>query len=188
MKYLSFLKLIIGILILNPTSKGQEMVRLNTARDGRVFKVFQFPKSKMPHIDGKSNDWRMVPSSFVYGTDELNDTEDGLGQDIDPEDLDVRVTIGWVKGLDRIYFLYEAKDDFWDFGRFNPDGYLNDIFELVVDGDLSGGPFIFNPIYDKKDLPWNGKNDAYLENHFQFSGVHAQNYHIYTPPVNNAWA
>ncbi len=28
---------------------------------------------------------------------------------------------------------------------------------------------------------------AHIYNHLRFSGVHAQNYHIYTPPVNNAW-
>jgi hypothetical protein len=44
-----------------------------------------------------------------------------------------------------------------------------------VDADLSGGPFIFNPHIPDR-----------IDNHFRFSGVHAQNYHIYTPPVNNA--
>jgi len=141
----------------------------------------------MPRIDGQIKDWDIVPEEYTYGTNELNDTEDGMGTDIDPKDLDVKVTIGWTKGMNRIYFLYEAHDDFWDFGRFSPKGYLNDIFELVVDGDLSGGPFIFNPVYNKENVKWDSKTPEYLENHFEFSGVHAQNYHIYTPPVNNAW-
>ena len=38
----------------------------------------------------------------------LNDTEDGMSLNLDPEDLDVQVTISWVKGLNRIYFLYKA--------------------------------------------------------------------------------
>ncbi|AEM71709.1 PKD domain-containing protein [Allomuricauda ruestringensis DSM 13258] len=141
----------------------------------------------MPRIDGDMSDWEIVPEDYIYGTDLLNDTEDGMGTDIPPEDLDVKVTIGWVKGMSRIYFKYEAYDDFWDFERFNPKGYLNDIFELVVDGDLSGGPFIKNPMYDQDELKWDPQTDAYIENHLNFSGVHAQNYHIYTPPVNNAW-
>ncbi len=141
----------------------------------------------MPRIDGQTDDWQGVPTDYTYGTDQLNDTEDGMGTDIDAKDLDVQVTLGWVKGLNRIYFLYRAYDDYWDFGRFNPKGYLNDIFEIVVDGDLSGGPFIFNPLYDKDALKWDSKTEAYLENHFTFSGVHAQNYHIYTPPINDAW-
>ncbi len=166
---------------------AQEIPRYETAREGRVFQVFQFPHDQMPRIDGQAEDWDIVPESYEYGTDLLNDTEDGHGTKIDPKDLDVKVTVGWVKGLNRLYFLYEAYDDYWDFGRFNPDGYLNDIFEVVVDGDLSGGPFIYNPMYPKEDLKWDSNSPAYLENHFTFSGVHAQNYHIYTPPVNNAW-
>ena len=53
---------------------------------------------------------------------------------------------------------------------FNPEGYLNDIFEIAVDGNLSGGPFIFNPIYSKEELKWNSNTPAYLENHVTFSG------------------
>lgn len=170
-----------------PGLRAQPAIRYQTAREGRVFQVFQFPRDHMPRIDGQSRDWAHVPPTYTYGTDELRDTEDGLGADIPPEDLDVKVTIGWVKGLNRLYFLYEARDDYWDFGRFNPKGYLNDIFELVVDGDLSGGPFIFNPRYAREDLKWDSDEPAYLENHLTFSGLHAQNYHIYTPPVNGAW-
>ena len=166
---------------------AQELPKYQMARGGQIFKIFQFPSDQMPRIDGELSDWAIVPETYRYGTDQLNDTEDGHGVNIDPKDLEVQVTIAWVNGLNRLYFLYEAYDDYWDFGRFNPKGYRNDIFELVVDGDRSGGPFIFNPIYRKEDLKWDSKTPAYLENHFSFSGVHAQNYHIYTPPVNNAW-
>ena len=146
------------------------------SRPESEFKIFQFPRNCIPCIDGRTDDWNIVPDDYCYGTDQLNDTEDGHGLNIDPHDLDIRVRVGWVKGLNRLYFLYEAYDDFWDFGRFNPNGYLNDIFEIAVDADLSGGPFIYNT--QIKDP---------IENHFAFSGVHAQNYHIFTPPVNNAW-
>ena len=168
--------------------ESQSLPTYNTARKGEIFQIFQFPSNQMPRIDGDKRDWELVPENYTYGTDLLNDTEDGMGTDIDPKDLDVKVTIGWVKDLNRIYFLYEAYDDFWDFERFNPEGYMNDIFELVVDGDLSGGPFIQNPVYDREQMKWEPQTSTYIENHFNFSGVHAQNYHIYTPPVNNAWA
>jgi hypothetical protein len=178
---------LLNLVGLSFNANAQEYPLPQIARAGELFRVFQFPRDQMPRIDGQTGDWQMVPESYTYGTDLLKDTEDGQGTNIDPQDLDVRVTVGWVKGLNRLYILYEAYDDYWDFGRFNPKGYLNDIFEVVVDGDLSGGPFIFNPIYPPEELRWDGKNPAYLENHFTFSGVHAQNYHIYTPPVNNAW-
>ena len=181
--------LIILLLLVGNTmdTNGQPTPTYTTARNGKMFQIFQFPRNQMPRIDGDKSDWEMVPKNYTYGTDLLNDTEDGIGTNIDPKDLNVKVKIGWVKGLNRIYFLYEAYDNFWDFERFNPEGYLNDIFELVVDGDLSGGPFIQNPSYDPAKIKWQPQSPSYIENHFNFSGVHAQNYHIFTPPVNNAW-
>ena len=146
------------------------------SRPDMEFKIFQFPRDMMPRIDGDTSDWDIVPESYTYGSALINDTEDGNGSDFSRDDLDVKITVGWVEGLNRLYFLYEASDDFWDFERFNPKGYRNDIFEIAVDGDLSGGPFIHNPQIEDK-----------IENHFAFSGVHAQNYHIFTPPQNNAW-
>lgn len=145
-------------------------------RPGVEFKVFQFPANQIPRIDGKADDWSIVPESYVVGSKELKETVNGLKSPPDPKDLDVRVKVGWVKGMNRLYFLYEASDNYWDFNR--PDLH-NDIFELVVDGDLSGGPFI------KQMHPYAGldKNEA----HYRFHGVHAQNYHIFTPAKGKDW-
>ncbi len=129
------------------------------------FKIFQFPGTMIPRIDGKTDDWEIVPEEYCIGTDQLSDTVCGHGTNHDPNDLDVKVRVGWVKGLNRLYFLYEAYDDCW-----NMYYRRGDIFEVVVDGDLSGGQFINNPQLDKWD------------SHFMFKGVHAQNYHIFTPP------
>ena len=121
----------------------------------------------IPRIDGSIDDWEMVPEEYVYGTDQLKDTVMGKGTNHDPEDLDVRVRVGWVEGLNRLYFLYEA------YGRFSGNMYYarGDLFEIAVDADRSGGPNIVN---SQIEDPW--------ESHFMFKGVHAQNYHIFTPP------
>ncbi len=134
-------------------------------RPDKEFKIFQFPADMIPRIDGDTGDWSMVPQSYVIGTDELSDTVIGKGTNHDPQDLDVAVRVGWVKGLNRLYFLYEAYDDYW-----NMYYRRGDIFEVVVDGDLSGGPYINNEQLEGWD------------SHFRFKGVHAQNYHIFTPP------
>ena len=99
------------------------------------FKIFQFPRNMIPRIDGDMSDWDIVGEDYVYGTELLHNTS---RQEVkyDPNDLDIRVRIGWVKDLNRLYFLYEAWDDIWDF-----EGNESDIFEVVVDADLSGGPF-----------------------------------------------
>jgi PKD domain len=146
-------------------------------RPQTIFKVFQFPPDKIPRIDGKTDDWDIVPEEYVIGTDQLSDTVMGHGAKIDRKDLDVRVRVGWVKGMNRLYFLYEAYDNYWDFAR---NDLHNDIFELVVDGDLSGGPLIEEMHPNKLLDHW----DA----HFRFHGVHAQNYHIFTPAKDKDWA
>lgn len=145
-------------------------------RTNEVFKIFQFPADKIPCIDGNTNDWSIVPESYVIGTDQLVD-DNGKHSVTDASTPKIRVKIGWVKGLNRLYFLYEAGDDYWDF--LLP-GLQNDTFELVVDGDLSGGPLIekFHPA--KAQL---GQWEAF----FQIQSVHAQNYHIFTPSREKDW-
>ena len=135
-----------------PVSLAASDAQYQVSRPEIEFEIFQFPRDAMPRIDGKSDDWQIVPDRYVYDSSFVNDTEGGHGTDFDRNDLDVKVTVGWVKGLNRLYFLYEAHDDYWDFGRFNPHGYQNDIFEIVVDGDMSGGSLIFNPLLDTRSL------------------------------------
>ena len=145
-------------------------------RTNETFKVFQFPADQIPRIDGDTNDWNIVPESYVIGTDQL--VEDfGKHKVTDTSTPKIRVKVGWVKGLNRLYFLYEADDDYWDFSQ--PDLH-NDTFELVVDGDVSGGPLIekFSPVRDKLGQ-W--------QTYFQMQSVHAQNYHIFTPAHDKDW-
>ena len=153
------------------------MPALALERPETTFKIFQFPANMIPRVDGDPGDWNMVPSGYAIGTDQLKDTVHD--SPIDKTDLDVTVRVGWVKGLNRLYFLYEAYDDYWDFSHRD---LHNDIFEVVVDADLSGGPLIPQLREDKET---NGLAD--LDGHFKFHGVHAQNYHILTPADGKPW-
>ncbi len=148
---------------------------LSLERPGVTFPIFQFPANRIPRIDAKVDDWAIVPARYAIGMDQLEDTVNHTP--LDRQDLDVTVKVGWVKGLNRLYFLYEAYDNYWDFRH--PDLH-NDIFEVVVDGDLSGGPFI------KQMHPVKGYDPD--QAHFTFHGVHAQNYHIFTPADHKDWA
>jgi len=146
------------------------------------FKIFQFPGNMIPCIDGNTVDWDIVPDEYGIGIDQLVDTV--FDVKTDPEDKDITVKVGWVNGLSRLYFLVETYDDYWDFNETNLENetypYLhNDIFELVVDGDLSGGPLIPQLRTDNEPL---GRWNQYL-----FHGVHAQNYHIFTPAEGKPW-
>ena len=157
--------LAIGMMLLLSCSALFALERTNT-----VFKVFQFPADKIPRIDGDTNDWNLVPESYVIGGDQLTD-DSGKHKSSDACAPKVRVKVGWVKGLNRLYFLYEADDDYWDFAL---PGLHNDTFELVVNADLSGGPLI------EKFHPARAVLGQW-ETYFQLQGVHAQNYHIFTP-------
>ena len=182
-RYLRFLTLLLLTIL---PARGLE-------RQDITFKIFQFPADQIPRIDGKDDDWAMVPESYSIGMDQLENTEapEGHRRDFDPKNLDVKVKVGWVKGLNRLYFLYEAYDNYWDFSR--PDLH-NDIFEVVVDGDLSGGPLIdishrdlwtTQAVGDMAKIdPRITSSDAY----FSYQGDQAQNYHIFTPAAGKDWA
>jgi hypothetical protein len=155
-----------------------------------TYPVFQFPADQIPRIDGDASDWAIVPESYVIGTDQLrDDTKKHAAPD--PKTLDVRVRVGWVKGLNRLYFLYEAYDDYWDFAR--PDLH-NDTFEVVVDGDASGGPLIdkgheefWTPERVGESAATPDDRISVDQAHWSIHGVQAQNYHIFTPAVNKDW-
>ena len=154
-----------------------------------TYKVFQFPLDKIPRIDGNTDDWAMVPESYVIGNDQLTDTLKKHPQ-TDPKNLDVRVKVGWVKGLNRLYLLYEAYDNYWDFSLPN---LHNDTFEIVVDGDASGGPLIdkgHRELWTPEQVGAAAEPDDRIsveEAHWAIHGVQAQNYHIFTPSVNKDW-
>jgi hypothetical protein len=130
-------------------------------------KVFQFPPDQIPRIDGDPSDWDIVPDDYIYGTDLLLDVENDRNAPMDPKDLDVKVRVGWVEGMNRLYFLYEAYDNYWD---FEGAGLHNDMFEITVDADLSGGEFVYED-YPRRIL---------------LRTCHAQNHHILTPAVGKS--
>ncbi|HEY0944245.1 MAG TPA: PKD domain-containing protein [Opitutaceae bacterium] len=183
MKPLSVSLACFGALALTMPSRALE-------RPEVTYQVFQFPADKIPRIDGDASDWEMVPASYVVGTDQLKDDSRRHAAP-DPKTLDVRVRVGWVKGLNRLYFLYEAYDNYWDFSL--PDLH-NDTFEIVVDGDASGGPLIDKGHKEFWKPERLGESAAAADErisaddaHWAIHGVHAQNYHIFTPAVGKDW-
>ena len=136
------------------------------------FKVFQVPRTRIPRIDGDFSDWDIVPDSYTVPMEEMWD-DSGRHAGIDKSTLDIKVKVGWVEGLNRLYFYYEAYDDFWDFDQL---ALRNDTFEVVVDGDLSGGPHTDEFRLNSETLT---RDEAF----YLMQNCHAQNYHIMTPPT-----
>jgi hypothetical protein len=140
----------------------------------KPFKIFQFPPSMIPRIDGDADDWDMVPDNYAIGMDQYVDDMKHFDKP-DLKRLNATVKVGWVKGMNQLFFLYQATKSYWDFAA---PGLHNDIFEVVVDGDLSGGPLV-------DEMNTNGLSRA--EAYFNMHGVQAQNYHIFTPAEGKDW-
>jgi hypothetical protein len=149
-----------------------------------TFKVFQFPADRIPRIDGDPGDWDIVPDSYVIDGSQLRD-DGGEHQSPDPKTFDLKVKVGWVKGLNQLFFLYQATKGHWD---FSSPALPGDIFELVVDGDASGGTLIYPPRPDPASPrpPPDSRIDP-NEAHWAIAGVQAQNYHIFTPAADKDW-
>lgn len=183
---------ILPSLVLTLFSLSSAIPRLHALeKPGTTYQIFQFPTDKIPRIDGNTDDWAMVPESYVVGSDQLHNERSRPNAERD-KTLDVRVKVGWVKGLNRLYFLYEANDDYWDFSR--PDLH-NDTFELVVDGDASGGPLLdkeeqrfWTPAQVGESTAHDDERITADEAHWVSHGVQAQNYHVFTPALNKDWA
>ena len=144
-------------------------------RPETTFKVFQFPPNMIPRINGDAADWSIVPDDYAIGMDQLVD--DMHNAKPDPKELDAKVRFGWVKGENRIYCLYEATKSYWDFSL---PALHNDIFEIVIDGERGGGPFIGE---QQDEAKVRDANELY----YDFQNSRAQNYHIFTPAEGKDW-
>ena len=60
--------LLVGTGFLLPATTALALDRTN-----EIFKIFQFPADKIPRIDGDTNDWNIVPESYVIGSDQRVD-------------------------------------------------------------------------------------------------------------------
>lgn len=131
----------------------------------RLYQCFQFPDNRLPVIDGDLSDWELVGGEYAQDTYGLIEYNRKIGRGYDLNDLDVRVRTGYSVSTNRIYVAVEYWDDFHNFDRLvttpnNTNPGNDDIFELVVDADNSGGDFI------------DGLDPRHMS-------THTQNYHIY---------
>ncbi len=65
------------------------------ARPDKEYKVFQFPRTAIPRIDGDFSDWEIVPDSYSVGLSELYDTHGGRGSSTRSARVRPDVKVGW---------------------------------------------------------------------------------------------
>ncbi len=143
---------------------------------GVTYRVFQFPDDRLPVLDGDLSDWAYIPDEYIIDTSHLEETVRGHGKNIPRDDLDVKVIVAWNDSTNRLYFMLWKYDDYHNFDEtdVNVSG-ADDLFEIVVDADHSGGNY-------------HSHEDVDAEHQRRLFGAQAQNYHTYTPPRQGRWA
>ena len=123
----------------------------------RVIPVYEIPTSDIPDLhDGTLEDWDdIVPGPSLthkdFGTGWANEYI------VDAGDLAFRIFLAWHLGTQRLYGAIEMVDDvYFNRGTFvNYDYswlYHSDCWELLVDGDHSGGAFFPPSFRSSQDL------------------------------------
>lgn len=113
----------------------------------RVFPVYELPTSALPDLhDGSLADWEEVLPSHSIDSREFVPSF-AFDYVIDPASLSFRIWLAWNYASQRLYVAIESVDDLY-YNAYEGVGeireYSADAFELLIDGDHSGGPFFPN--------------------------------------------
>jgi len=142
----------------------------------RPYAAVRFTPASAPKIDGDLADWSGVSRRYWIGADQM--FLDRARQ----SDDDLEVCVGYCAETGQVYFAVRATDDHLKADRqhTDPERYYpfhDDIFEIAIDGDTSGGDYIR---FKQKTRDGNRR----------LCGCHAQNYHVYLigpPGASHAW-
>ena len=147
----------------------------------RVIPVYEIPTSDIPDLhDGTLEDW----DDIVPGPS-LTHKDFGTGWDndyiLDAGDIAFRIFLAWHLGTQRLYSAIELVDDVY-FNRATPLSsgnttwlYHSDSWELLVDGDHSGGAFL--------PLRFRTSQEYLYGEHRDLTMVEAQRYTAVAEPI-----
>ena len=126
----------------------------------RVVPIPEIPEELITQIDikdGDIEDWlNVIGEPSLTGLDLIPNFGDGWGEEYNPGDLDFRIWMGWHRGMNRIYLagqgvddvLVDQSDGVWD------DWYWDGMMRLEIDGDHSGGIFVWDEDEDVGLTTW----------------------------------
>ena len=137
---------------------------------GQEISAFRFPEGMAPEVDGLLGDWAIAGPATLT----TDDFVDLVGEaPADPDDLDIRVWIGWSPHTNRLYVAAQVRDDMRQVDR--PAGtvttriFQDDDMEVFLDGDHSGGQYAdFSDLGQEEQLKRNGAQAS----HFVLAGPH----------------
>ena len=110
-----------------------------------IYPIYELPTSDLPDLhDGTLADWDEVLAGASLTHSDFEAQDVGEGAPVDPGDLAYQIYLAWHGSSQRLYAAMERVDDVYvnEYeGAGSGDIWKHDGFELMVDGDHSGGPY-----------------------------------------------
>jgi len=100
--------------------------------------LFQWPAGQEPTLDGDLSEWDIVPEDYYGPFDSHFEYYLGLGQENAESNLSFRVVAGWSAGTNRLYFMMERFDNYWDRNGVGAVAAGDDSWEIMIDADHGG--------------------------------------------------
>jgi len=104
--------------------------------EGQLYTAFQWPDTHLPVLDGNLSEWDIVPSDYEIT---LEDHVDANGEtDFNFASLNMRMIVSYNANDDKIYFMSERFDDYYDRNGQEGGAGGDDSWEMHHDGDHAG--------------------------------------------------
>lgn len=104
--------------------------------EGQVYTAFQWPDTHIPVLDGNLSEWDIVPADYEIT---LEDHVDANGEtDFNFASLNMRMIVSYNANDDKIYFMSERFDDYYDRNGAEGGAGGDDSWEMHHDGDHAG--------------------------------------------------
>lgn len=140
--------------------------------EGVQYTAFQWPAGKEPILDGNLGEWGIVPAdyelTFAMHKEFNGESPQQFG------DLNFKVIVGWAPGNNRLYFMMERFDDYYDRDGKGGTAGGDDSWEMHLDGDHAGDIMVFSATEVEDD-----------EERTLNRGRYAQGYHTRFPPLGD---
>jgi hypothetical protein len=128
------------------------VVAISAMAGAQIFPVYELPTSDLPDLqDASLEDWEAVLTGISWTHDDFLPLAVADGAGIDPADLAYRAYMAWHSATQTIWIGVERVDDVYicTYPGAEPQNmWMHDGFELMLDGDHTGGDFNGFPVAD----------------------------------------
>ena len=112
----------------------------------RLVPIFEIPDEEIANIDihdGSIDDWLSVIGEPTLMALEFGPFLTSVYESYDPDDLDFRVWLAWHRTSSRVYVAVQGVDDVYLEERDRSGALYDGRIEFTIDGDHSGGIFMY---------------------------------------------